>query len=181
MIVIEGPDGSGKTTLAEELCREFKLKYTRAPHLSSETGPTDGDAIVDWWERQLRGKTSRGKIYDRTFYISEPIYQFAQPERDLLVDIKRFDAGFFKLVNTLDLLIFCMPPWETARQNLSDIGRLSLQGVDEHMLEKVHWRYGVELSHFMEILFDRVTIYDYTSMTTDHIKEAVGEIVGAAV
>jgi thymidylate kinase len=180
MIVLEGPDGSGKTTLAEELCREFGLKYTRAPHLSSETGPTDGDAIVEWWERQLKLK-KKDKIYDRTFYISEPIYQMAQGKRDLIVDNKRYDAGFFKFTNKVDLLVFCLPPWETTRQTLSDDNRLALEGVDVHMLRKVHWLYGVMASHWMEILFERVSVYDYTSMTNQHIKEAVGELVAAAV
>ena len=179
MIVVEGPDGTGKTTLAQQLADEFELEYTRAPHLSSETGPTDGDAIVTWWERQFKLKKPR--IYDRSFYISEPIYQMAQHERDLIVDNKRYDTGFFRLVNKLDLLIFCHPPWAVARQVLEDEGRLSLQGVDIHVLEKIHWLYGVMIDHWMEILFERVTMYDWTSMTTDHIKEAVGEIVGPAV
>jgi hypothetical protein len=180
MIVIEGPDGSGKTTLAEELAEEFKLSYTRAPHLSSEHGPTS-DMIVDWWEKQFRKTTHQRKIYDRSFYISEPIYQMAQPDRALIADNKRYDKGFFKLTNTVDLLIFCHPPWPVARQVLEDTNRLALEGVNVHMLEKIHWLYGVMISHWMEILFERVTIYDYTTMTTNHIKEAVGEIVAAPV
>ena len=178
MVVIEGPDASGKTTLAEELATEFGLEYCRAPYLSSEVGPLS-DAIVDWWEKQLRLKKPR--VYDRCFYISEPIYQLAQPERKLIVDNQRYDAGWFKLVNKVDLLVFCLPPWPAARQVLDDSNRLALEGVNINQLEKIHWLYGVMASHWMEILYERVTFYDYTNMTNHHIKEAVGELTGAPV
>jgi len=179
MIVIEGPDGSGKTTLAQQLAAEFPISYERAPHLSSQTGPS-GVELVDWWEKQLKLK-KKDKIYDRTFYISEPIYQLAQPDRKLLVDSKRFYTGWFKFVNRIDLLIFCQPSWPVARQVLEDEGRLSLEGVNLNQLEKIHWLYDVISCHYMEILFERVTLYDYTNMTLDHIREAVSEIVGPAV
>lgn len=172
MIVVEGPDGSGKTTLAKWIEEEFSIEYRRAPTLSSEHGPDD-EAVV-WFENQM-DRDIEGGVYDRIFTISEPIYQLATPGRPLMRDEVYMGLALQKLWVKCDLLIFCLPPWADARQNLEDVNRLALQGVDVLALEKIHWAYNYQFQLFKECYFDRVTLYDYTSMTTAHIEEAIRE------
>jgi hypothetical protein len=59
---------------------------------------------------------------------------------------------------------------------MADTNRLALKGVDQLALEKIHWAYGYQAELFKQAFFERVTVYDYTSMTTDHIKEAIDEL-----
>jgi len=178
MIVVEGPDGSGKTTLAQGIADGFELEYRRAPTLSSEHGP-DEEALR-WFEDQLGDGVGDDGVYDRVFVISEPIYQLASPGRPLMASTPRMQMMLQRLWVCCDLLIFCLPPWEVARQNLEDINRLALEGVDVLALEKIHWAYEYMFNLWKEAFFDRVTMYDYTSMTTDHIEEAVRELTGSA-
>lgn len=175
MIVVEGPDGSGKTELCRYIAEEFGFEYRRAPSLSSTTGPDE--AAVEWFAEQLQGDTGDNGVYDRVFIISEPIYQLATPGRPLLRDDKYMTMALRRFISQVDLLIFCLPPWETARQNLSNIGRDQLAGVDMLQLEKIHWAYGYQASMFARILYERVTLWDYTRMSHDHIREAVSELV----
>lgn len=178
MIVVEGPDGSGKTELCNWIAEEFDLEYRRAPTLSSEKGPDD--AVPTWWAEQLLGDTSDGGVYDRTFFISEPLYQLATPGRQLLRDRQFMALGLKRLWSQCDLLIFCLPGWEVERQNLEDVNRLALQGVDSLQLEKISWAYAYQYQLFAECYYERVTLWDYTRMTHDHIREAIGELVRSA-
>lgn len=174
MIVVEGPDGSGKTTLAKWIAEEFDLEYRRAPTLSSESGPDD--AAVTWFAQQLEADVSGGGVYDRVFIISEMLYQLATPGRPLMKDAKYMRQNLKRFHSVCDLLIFCLPPWEAAQKNLGDVGRLSLQGVDQLALEKIHWAYGYQYQLFAESYYERVTMWDYTVMSHDHIREAVVEL-----
>lgn len=173
MIVVEGPDGSGKTTLAELIADEFDLEYRRAPTLSSTTGPDE--AAIDWFADQMRDSNGQGGVYDRLFVISEPIYQLATPGRPLMRDAAYMALALQKVWQKVDLLIFCLPPWEAAVKNLEDVGRAALHGVDRLQLEKIHWMYSYQYELFKQGFFELVTQWDYTRMSHDHIKEAVSE------
>lgn len=67
MIIVEGPDNSGKTTLVDFICRMFPgLTRTKSP------GPV---VDYDWWMRQLTQppEVLSTSIFDR-FYFSELVY-----------------------------------------------------------------------------------------------------------
>jgi hypothetical protein len=168
MIIVEGPDGAGKTHLAQRICERFDLKYMRYDRLSSVTGP-DGPAIVEWWDDQLAADSDG--VYDRCFYISEPIYQLATPGRKLLIDGHKMLEGISRLINFQPLTIFCLPPWEAAIANVGQKERL--EGVDDHALEKIHWAYWTSLAHWGEMMFGNVIRWDYTQHDEGLLLEAV--------
>jgi len=175
-IIVEGPDGAGKTMLAEQLATHYGLRYRRPPPatLSSTHGPQDG--LVEWWDTQLAQTPSElaSVVYDRCFYISDPIYQQAQAKRDLLVDSQDLAAGIMKLWNVEPFLIFCLPPFATQLANVQREGRHRLAEVDAQGLLKICNQYWAHYALWATSLYDNVRKYDYTeedewSRLIDHL------------
>lgn len=182
MIVVEGPDASGKTTLAKKLADDFDLDYRRPPDtiLSSVTGPA-GESLPEWWKEELRfqhdnPEESDGRIYDRCFYISECIYQLAKPDRPLIRDGVDMGRGIHDLWVIEPFMIFCMPPWE-AQLGIIQSGRPGLEGVDLATLRKIDWQYWCFYGMWREMVTDCLH-YDYTQHEYKWIKEWVGGYVG---
>ena len=68
MIVVEGMDNSGKSTLAKHLAEKFRLKYLHSP---SEYR-NDPNLMVDWALKQLSDQ--KLAVYDRFSPISDRVY-----------------------------------------------------------------------------------------------------------
>ena len=99
MIILEGPDNSGKTTLANQLSEALEL-----PILHSG-GPCESRADADnRMNKILSG--NQETIWDRVPCISEPIYGIT------LRDVNYFyGSGWLdRLLETRPLIIFCRPP-----------------------------------------------------------------------
>lgn len=163
-IIVEGPDGSGKTQLAERLCIEFDLDYRRPPPeaLSSTTGPADW--LPEWWNGQLAlppAALAEG-VYDRCFYISDPIYQQAQPDRPLLVDGPALARGIGHVWTIEPYIIFCLPPFEVQLANVKQELRAMLEGVTDKQLEKINNAYWAYYALWSQALGGEVMSYDYT-------------------
>jgi len=163
-MIVEGPDGAGKTYLAEKLADHYGLEYCRPPAelLTSTHGPADG--LVEWWDGQLAQTPSdlSMKIYDRCFYISDPIYQLAVPQRKLFVPSDELVRGISRLWNVEPFLIFCLPPWDVQLGNVMNPARERLLGVDVETLLKVNNAYWSAYAMWSQALYDNVLKYDYT-------------------
>ena len=113
MVIIEGPDNSGKTTLLNKLQVIHKLGYLAIPH----RGPTDKyhDLYVNMeyiLNRAIRSSSKR-YIVDRLPLISESIYGPLCRKRDLWVENFEDKLRFSKALTTLDpFIIYCRPPRE---------------------------------------------------------------------
>lgn len=136
MIIAEGPDAAGKTTLIKTLVKELKLSV-HARHCSSEDGPIDD--LFNWahtdvatWELQ---KTS---IYDRHPYISEFIYagllRGGVAEEFLSITAQQD----IDKMQRMGLVIFCIPSLETIAKNIGVNEQMS--GVAENV-ENLYWAY----------------------------------------
>lgn len=117
MIILEGPDGAGKTTLIETLRERFDLPV--APRVVSK----EAEAMVDlkrWVELNVVSGF-QNMIFDRHRLISEPIYgavlrQSFEPGFD---DWRWFTLQcylFYRRVHPI--LIYCLPPYEEVRKNV---------------------------------------------------------------
>lgn len=177
MIVVEGPDGTGKTTLASRLCLELGLTYRKPPPeaLSSTKGPQGSEErlLIQWWDRQLKepAAVQRKTVYDRTTYISDVIYRLAAGH--LPQGNEREMAKGIQALVTYGLIIFCLPRWEVAREQIYRAERDKLEGVDEERLHNIHWAYECQFHLYKEAAFDRVLRYEWDNY--DRILEEVRE------
>lgn len=116
MIIVEGPDGAGKTTLIAELVAETGLKV--APRVVSK----DTEALTDlvkWTEENTRAGF-QATIFDRHRLISEPIYgpvlrrelnpEFSDPEW--------FYHQLHQLYRCNPFIIYCLPPLSIVMDNV---------------------------------------------------------------
>jgi deoxyadenosine/deoxycytidine kinase len=161
-IIIEGPDGAGKTTLATRVAEHYGLEYRRPPEelLSSSAGP--GHGLVEWWDDQLAQAPSdlARLVYDRCFYISDPIYQQSQPERDLLTSPTSIAHGIMRLWNAEPYLIFCLTDFGQILSNVRMAGRQHLD-ITAEVLSKVWNQYHAYYAMWQMALYDNVVKYDY--------------------
>jgi hypothetical protein len=84
MIVLEGPDNAGKSTLADYLCKRFDLpKYTAGP------APKTQYEMIQCYLRQSE-LSSTACVHDRVTCISQSVYsgpsRLADAELDLMID-----------------------------------------------------------------------------------------------
>lgn len=118
MLIIEGPDGSGKTTLVEALQEEFDLPVS--PRVVSK----DAEAMVDlrdWVDQNLNLGFQR-MIFDRHRLISEPIYgPILRQKQELGFDSMHWFgprlAWFYQIK---PIIIYCLPPLHIVENNLRD-------------------------------------------------------------
>lgn len=139
MIIVEGPDGAGKTTLVEELSRKLQLPV--APKVVDHNTNAITD-LVRWVDYNIeQGLTPT--LYDRHRLISEPIYGpimrgRLEPGFDDFHWLKTRQAQFQTLK---PLVIWCLPPVDIVLHNVS--GDKLNEAVAEK-IQQIYWLYWNE-------------------------------------
>lgn len=141
MLIFEGPDNSGKTTLAQAVAAKYGLEYRRPPALSSTGGVNDH--VFKWWEAELeKHPRDTFAVYDRCTYISDPIYRLVSGKYPLRNEAA-MQQGVMKLINRFAHVVFCLPRWEWSRHHceaeLAAGGGLKYSNIDQ--LRVIHWAY----------------------------------------
>jgi hypothetical protein len=116
MIVVEGPDGAGKTTFIELLQAYTHLEV--APRVVSK----DAEAMVDL-QRWVHDNVTKGwqeLIFDRHRLISEPIYGPALRDRlePGFSDLSWFYAMLEAFYACKPVVVYCLPPFEEVWDNV---------------------------------------------------------------
>lgn len=116
MIIVEGPDGSGKTTLVERLAREIRLPVA-SKVVASDTQPIVN--IRDWTETNVH-KGFQPVIFDRHRLISEPIYGPAMRRRQdaEFYDLTWLSDMMWHFYNAKPIIVYCLPDILTVRENV---------------------------------------------------------------
>lgn len=151
MIVVEGCDGTGKSTLVNQLVSQLGIQV-------GQRGTADRDKLYEVTRQDtynalahaVRGKDSP-LIWDRLFF-SEPIYSRVM-KREC-----EFDLGERKFIQSVlhalrCPVIFCWVPLDTVEENLE--GTHQMEGVNENV-PFIHGAY-----ESIAKSFEGATIYDY--------------------
>lgn len=164
MLVVEGPDGAGKTTLIKTLLQHSD-RQVQARAVTSEQGPVMD--LVKWTEYHV-GMTDQyfhtprnRRLYDRFTLISEPIY--GPLTRGRLAD--GFDNGewlaiaWAHFLRANPVMLFCLPPLEDVKRNIAHLPQMA--GVQEN-IETIYWQYHNTVAVLRGAGL-RVFTYDYNT------------------
>jgi len=157
MIILEGPDGAGKSTLMDNLLTTINGVEQHERAATSTGGPVED--IFEWAEEDvITWRKQPFSIYDRHPFISELIYG---PTIRNTIDPRFNKAHGVDLRERLydrALIVLCLPPKEVARDNLGVHDQMS--GVEEHFDSLWHQYNNLRIT--LSRANRRVFWYDYT-------------------
>lgn len=158
MLIVEGPDGAGKTTLIAGLAEKFDLPI--APRVVSK----DAQAMINlkqWVEHNV-STAPHPKIFDRHRLISEPIYgpilrHSQEPGFSDPLWMMQQMRAFYR---SNPLIIYCLPPLPVVMDNV-------LQGEDNRVvwdhIRQIYTAYCARAAIDYTRSPNSVRIYDYTT------------------
>lgn len=118
MLIVEGPDGSGKSTLVRRLSKDLNLP------VASRVVSADTTALVDlaeWTERNVAAGFQH-TIFDRHRLVSEPIYgPILRPRQETkFLDFGWMSNVVWQFYQAKPVIIYCMPDLRTVWANIVD-------------------------------------------------------------
>lgn len=163
MIVVEGPDGAGKTTLITQLSELLDLPV--APRVVTK----ETRAMVDlqqWVDNNLDAGFQR-TIFDRHRLISEPIYGpiIRQEQQPGFTDLGWLGPRIGRFYALKPVIIYCIPPWETVWANIK--GDMSNLVVRDRM-QSIYSAYVNRAAIDHHVHRDNVFIWNYTDSPQVH-------------
>jgi hypothetical protein len=173
LIIVEGVDGAGKTTLAQALAQHLGTAYMRPPEhlLSSTVGP--GDGLTQWWIKELQ-ENRIPDVYDRCTFISDPIYSTVMgrppscPANAVayMLDLSKEAVSHF---------IFCMPSKDHIWANFHE-DRPNLVGMNRSKMKRIMHLYEVHLNHYRLMFPTKVMVYNWygKDYTMDKVRGDLG-------
>lgn len=113
-IVIEGMDGSGKTTLVNQLMEHYGDSAHLVPGYNRQPDPKP--KIDQWWMEQL-SKNPHGKvvIHDRFFY---PEFVYGPVLRGFVTGDESTISYVQEFLRANAFLIYCRPPIEVLKKGI---------------------------------------------------------------
>lgn len=164
IIILEGPDGAGKTTLADQLCTRYDLRYHH------EGPPPSGIDALEYYghilegERELIAGGAKGIVFDR-LALGERVYGPIYREHDRLGE--NGWRVFQRLINAANAVqVMCLPPYQTCYESWSS-GRNEM--IARSKVDVFHRTYN----RFDDLASPSQIRYDWT---TDELTWLCGEI-----
>lgn len=117
MLVVEGPDGSGKSALVE------RLRSTLGMPVAPKVVSSDTEALVDlaaWTEANV-AKGFQRTIFDRHRLISEPIYgPILRPTQDSnFMDLGWMNEMTWRFYQARPIIVYCLPSFDEVVANVN--------------------------------------------------------------
>jgi len=171
MLVVEGPDGAGKTTLIHTL--QEKLELPLAPRVVSK----DAEAMVDLraWVDQNLMRGFQHTIFDRHRLVSETIYGpiLRQEQEPGFSDFHWLRERMHLFYKLRPIIIYCLPPLKLVKHNV-------WQGDDnvvvQDHIEAIYSAYVSRAALDCEMNINTF-IYDYTRHGTSAMIAAIERIL----
>lgn len=156
MIIVEGPDGAGKTTIIQNLEDDLGLP------ISPRVVGTDTVAMVNlklWTEDNLN-KGFQNMLFDRHRLISEPIYGAVKHRTDPGFDDPAWMVAMMsEFYHIRPIIIYCLPPKALVLKNVN------IGPTDNSAVVKItDWVYNAYVARAAIDIFNLEScfIYDYT-------------------
>lgn len=159
MVIVEGPDGAGKTHLIKRLEKDLDTKVE--PRVVSKDAEAMTDLVL-WVEKDLRS-WPRAALYDRHRLISEPIYGpvLRDEPHPGFEDTHWLSMQLEIMRRKGPALIFCLPPLGTIASNLhGDPDNIVVSG----KWRQIYWLYVMEAARW-----PMSYLWDYTRPDADRI------------
>jgi len=158
IIVVEGPDNSGKTTLAHRLAKDLAGVYVKHEFKPTETDTID---LYDAWIRSADSPALfRYVVCDRHPWVSAPIYDL------ILRGSTRIDMFLATMACGRFHAIYCRPPSTTISNWRDDIPQLP--GVPEK-IELIIDEYDRVFRGHSRRIFASVREYDWRIDSYDDV------------
>jgi hypothetical protein len=148
MLIIEGPDGGGKTQLATEMSVQLGWPVAERVVAADTTISGGRSSLRQWVDENLRVGYQQ-KIFDRHRLISEPIYgPIIRNELQDGFDDANWVAGSWSRLNRIQpFIIFCLPPLDVVLDNCSrdsDNSRFSTKQI--HQIYHQYWMIAARMN-----------------------------------
>lgn len=163
MIVVEGPDGSGKTTLCKQICERYGLEM-------GMRGTSNRDEIYKttrqdtWFAMWQELEMSDNLVWDRIGPISDPIYSAVGILNNRFCAFTPGEIKVFQqFVDHLALVIVCLPPFEVVQANVETSHQLPRVKEQTGWIWQQYYTYSGK-AHFVD---------DYTSVNPLSIEGTV--------
>lgn len=161
MIIVEGPDGAGKTTLVKSILENWNIPPDVELELVPRAVSKDAKALVqvdEYIETELdRGFTNR--IYDRFGLLSSPCYAML-PDRTFsgrMWDHEWLSLQYYRLAATNPVLIYCLPSLETVKANLATHDGVNL----DEQIELIYINYVNQIASLKYEHGTSMMVWDY--------------------
>lgn len=155
MIIVEGPDGAGKTTLIKQLMAQYPSipMHDRASSSGREGGPIPN--LYEWAHADVHSWSDTPlSFYDRHPLISEYIYG---PVIRGSVDPRFHGTSLRRHLARRALVIVCLPPLSVVSASLSD--ERDMPGVTTHI--RTIWTLYASLRATWPVA-SSIVFYDWT-------------------
>lgn len=172
MIIVEGPDGAGKTTLVRHLERKFHLKI-------GERGTTNRDLL---WTvtrsdtyRALKLELDldeRPRIWDRLFYSEFVYWEYTNRPRAVCQFNPAETHYISEIIRAMNVpVVLCMPVYPTIHNNVINSEKHQMAGVMENLMT-ICSRYA---QVYEDLMPPNTIVYNYEQNGIHIVEEAVGD------
>lgn len=161
MLIVEGPDGAGKTNLVNRLLTMFDDLELMPKAVSSEAKSLV--PIDDYIEAEL-DKGFGLRLYDRFALISAPQY-ITLPNRTFrgrMTDGPWLASMYNKFWKLDPVIIFCMPPLEEVLKNVMNEDTDNSVVADRERIETIYYLYLAFISQNFGRFATSWMVWDYT-------------------
>lgn len=158
LIIVEGMDNTGKSTLAMKIASDLKAVFVNNRHK-----PQTYDEVCDWTVAMSRLSLEQPQhiVSDRWAAISEPVYGPICRNHYVLSLSQIKEIYTYAQRNSAPLIIWCKPPADVVRGSIDN--RDQMEGVVDNvdaLLAGYEVRMGQVREYFMVLEYD-YTIQDY--------------------